>query len=361
MTYRYFMKDEFQEFCQSDVMGIAKNSSKSYASYLGRLNDQFFKFKEFLYEGQCIFDMLPNIVAYDVNDNTDYASTIINLLYFLPYENTCGLSKKAFRDGRSALAVYLVFVTTDEYRNSTNACKPLTKGKINNIIKFLQAKAKNLVYDYPLLSSNFLARLRTQDRFPVNGVYYPVRSLSKIFKNDSIHDFAKLLREMVDHILVFTRSKKDKSLHVGFLKNVRKMVFLKNNVEVRFIKDSEEYLLLTECANYILNGKGEKYAEQKNNCLRGINIQHKPAINGELQNVGKYQGLSELKNIIDQLCAKLTIPSKSGKASTIAKVLKVNQISPTLKTALWNDILKLDGAITLSLMDDSENKILKDK
>jgi len=361
MTYQYYLRDEFQQFCNSDEMGIASNSSKSYASYLGRLNDQFFKLNEHLFDGKCIFDMLPNIVAYDVKNDTDYASTIINLLYFLPYEGTCGLTKKSYHDGRSALAVYVVFVTTDEYRNNTDSHIPPTKGNINNIIKFLQAKAKNQVYDYQLLSANFLARLRTQDRYPGNGAYYPVRCLSKIFKNDIDHDFARLLREMVDHILVFTRSKKGKSLHVGYLKDVRKMVFLKSNVEVRFVKDSEEYLLLTECADYILKGKGEKFAEQKNNGLRGVNIQHKPAINGELQNPGKYQGLSDLKAIIDQLCGGLPVTPKPGNAATIAKELDVNQISPALKTALWKDILKLDGAITLSLMDDSENKILKDK
>lgn len=359
-NYNYFLKEDYLSFCKSDESGIAKNSSSSYASYLGRFVDAIIDNPQNLFEGKSIFGLMPKIASYDLKNDTSYVNTIVNLLYFLPYDNKYNIPKKAYHDGKSALAAFVVFTSTDDFVSAVSKCPPLTKSKINNIIRFLQKKATSQVYDYNLLSANFLSRLRTQDRFPINGVYYPVRLLSKIFKNDPKHDFAKLLRELVAHILVFVR-RKDNSLYVRFLKEISKMTFKSNYVEVKFKNDSNLYYLQTELSDYILLGKRERYSNQTNNGLKGINIQHKPAINGELKNKNKYPSLSTLKGHIDNLCNNNNLDPKLKNASKISKLFNPAILSPQEIEGLWREILKLDGAITLSLMDESENKILKDK
>ncbi len=360
MAYNYFLKEEFLQFCKSGEIGISAGSSSSYASYLGRMKDVFFGYSGFLIGSNNIFDLLPSIVSYDIKNDTDYVNTVITLLYFLPY-STGTLPQKAYRNGKSALAAYLIFAYTDEFRSKAKFEKSCTKGKIESTIKFLQGKVTKMVYGYEIIFANFMARLRTQDRYPVDGVYYPVRVLSKIFNNRSQYVYAKMLRDMVDHILVFTKDK-DGSLHVGFVKDVKQMIFDNSFVEVKFRNVNKSFLLITELSGYILYGTGERYALQsgKNN-LKGVNIQHKPAIHGELQNKQKYPGLSELKKIIDNLCMQMNIRAVSKNAVVIAKNIDVSKMSEQIKKLIWEDLRKIEGAITLSLMDEKENKVLKDK
>ena len=69
-------------------MQLSIGSAKSYASYLKR----YFDFIDTYYKvnGQSIVDLLPSIAKYDDIHGTQYANTILTLLWSLPYDPANG-------------------------------------------------------------------------------------------------------------------------------------------------------------------------------------------------------------------------------------------------------------------------------
>ena len=370
--------NDYKNWC---VMQLSIGSAKSYASYLKR----YFDFIDTYYKvnGQSIVDLLPSIAKYDDIHGTQYANTILILLWSLPYNPANGsqFTLKAYNDGRSALRkLMFFFITSPILQNNVVNVKPAAKNVILSVIKYLNSIATAKTYNYNLLFDVFKARLITQDRYPAGcGIYLPMRILNKIFNGDKNLKplWQSLLKTIIDNIKVYYYTGKpyiDDNIRCTLLKNIKNLTINSTGEVWLSIKRIDgTKLMATEKANYLKYNQPPRFKPLLAKTLASINLQHDRPISTILKNAtpGTYKTLADLRGCIDKICKQNNILVKQSNAPKIAKIFDLDQIMKTwntptasnnkFKSDLFNEVEKLFiDDCPLSLMEEKENKSIND-
>lgn len=388
---------DFEAFLDSgDCITVNNDSPQSYKSYIKALNNYFDKIANLKFKGQNIFDALPSIVAQDMKNETSYASTILTLLFHVPYPNKPinGFSKKYWQNCRSALKQFIDYISSDSYQSKCVGVKPSTKKDVDNYVKMLMSIATKQVYDYNMLFAVFLSRIRTQDRYPVGGRFFlPIRILSKLFnKSNQKKYWNDLLKEYIDGIkFYYDEGKTGKNIKCCVLKDINHL-YIENDESVWItIKGTKERKrLYTQTAAGIINKMNSSstlppyvlhflltttpvttssvplYKPQYAKSLRDINIQHDTPISVYLKNVhgSKVPTLSDLCGFIRRFCEEQGIELLQKNASEISANFDLpSNIRNRGKfiANLFDEIKKIFDLHPLSIMDEHENKSLNDK
>lgn len=376
----YSRQQLIDDFKNWSNLQLTEGSARSYSSYLKR----YFNFVDtyYTYKGQSIVDLLPSIAKYDDIHGTQYANTILILLWSLPYDPANGsqFTLKAYNDGRSALRkLMFFFITSPIFQNNVVNVKPAAKNVILSVIKYLNSIATAKTYNYNLLFDVFKARLITQDRYPAGcGIYLPMRILNKIFNGDKNLKplWQSLLKTIIDNIKVYYYTGKpyiDGNIRCTLLKNIKNLTINSTGEVWLSIKRIDgTKLMATEKANYLKYNQPPRFKPLLAKTLASINLQHDRPISTILKNAtpGTYKTLADLRGCIDKTCQQNGIVIKQSNAPKIAKVFDLDQIMTTwntntasnakFKSDLFNEVSKLFSDCPLSLMEEKENKSIND-
>lgn len=387
---------DFEGFLENDCVTVNNGSPQSYKYYINALSNYFGNIENLKFEGQNIFDAIPSIVAQDIKNETSYASTILTLLFHVPYPNKeiIGFSKKYWLNCRSALKQFIEYISSDSYQNKCVGVKPSSKKNVDNYVKMLMSVATKQVYDYNMLFAVFLSRIRTQDRYPVGGnFYFPIRILNKLFnKSNQKINWNKLLKKYIDGIkFYYKEGKTGGNIKCCVLKNINHLYIDDDGevwITIKGVKGRKR--LYTQTAAGIINKMNSSstlppyvlhflltttpvttssvplYKPQEAKSLRDINIQHDTPISVYLKNVhgSEIPNLSDLCGFIRCFCKEQDIELLQKNASEISANFDLpSNIGNREKfiAKLFNDIKKIFDLHPLSIMDEHENKSLNDK
>jgi hypothetical protein len=272
-------------------------------------------------------------------------------------EETDSSKKHTYRNYGAALNQYLAFI--EDYYYDTKAQQTDNAITISNSLQD-NLKLQNfgpITLSKKDLYDKFKSSLKTQDRFPKEGVYYPIRLISKIFselknknkENKELYNkYNKWYDDCINNIIINVRDVNLEQSYFYFkfkdLSDGDYISICKNN-NVKLHKGDVEYQMI--------NFNGEKWDSFTANVQDDISIEHDPSIATIL---GKPKVWKALNVITDTIKEKYNKNDKSYQISAWNDYK--DQLSGINLQDILDDLYRIENQIELSLMNRALNSSL---
>lgn len=269
------------------------------------------------------------------------------------------LSPKTISDYASALSCFIEFlidIITNGQLSILLGMGGIPKSAgIKSFVTKLPIVAHQ-IYTRKELRQSFKARLGSQDRFPVTGVYFPIRLIKKIISSQSGGSLwsRKWLARYVDGIRILAKNAIYRVGEIDSLDIFGREVYI----------DGKADRVFTECAS--VGRPTPDYMEAS--CLADVSINHDIPIAIELA-AGGWHALDDIKKMVDTWYSKNHPQSKNikqGDANAIAQGVYADfqKLLPAERQSLIEGLKKDLNRIAVSpltLMERGENSSKNNK
>lgn len=308
-------------------------------------------------------DLLTDIFPVLLKKTPDVA---IDILYCLlgewqnNHKSYAKITIKTAENYASALVCYIAFLIDQWNTGQLPVLLKSVKGSVPgvNLYKALKKTISVEIYTNKTIKDIFRQRLRTQDRFSVGNLFYPIQLIKNIFEAQLGNKqwFDTWLDGIVSGIKFRLNAKTIILADVEYLKIVGQKVYVKP------IGSKKESLVYTETVDSPVKPIRPNPDWLKAAGISQVSLDHDTALSTILSS-GTWQGLSDLKKLIDtwrkanpQMIASL--PQKY-KAAALAKLVanKLLQSSlrlPNIMNRLKADLTKI-ARCGITVMELSEN------
>lgn len=329
----YFpLKNEFKEYC--------KDKYKSIDSYCAYINQGILQCKTKIN----IFQQIQNCIDNnDIETINEYISTLEN--YFITKKS----ENKIWGDRVSGIRKYLEFL--DFYVNSKVEKIIINSTKENPIeldvdylenneaLEFEDDEFKDSIkLSSTQIRENFQLRLSTQNRFPKEGIFYPIGFIKQIFyKRGQSKIYNRFISNQIDNILIN----------------------IENDKQIKFTEFSnllinENCVTISKKQIYSYNSESKKFEKLKIKNFKEIEIDHSKSMKFLLkENAKDLKILKQISNEIRKgLRKSLSYKKLRKRATEISNTDFINQIN---LDELLNEMNLLNASSQLVLMHRKHN------
>ena len=295
-------------------------------------------------------DVLPILLK----NNSQAAIGMLYLLLCEWQNNHASYSKvsnKTASNYASAFACYIEFlldmINIGQISLLTNQVKgTVVVGRLMSALKTVITGVQ--IYPLAIIKQAFKLRISTQDRFPICGIYFPIRLIKKIFYSTPAGKrwFDNWLEQVVNNIKVLTKQSMFRLRQVEFIEIKNHNVWVKVKGAIR------KYRILTRTFTPGRPDPDNMVADT----LADISIDHDIPICTVLCN-GGWQALDDLSKLIDEWREQKIVGTKplAKQGSKIAHNLHGPAVAlPNIIDRLKYDLTKIaQGGLTI--MERGEN------
>lgn len=322
--------DMYQEFIVE--MGRSEGTAKSYVSYLNGACKNISEIEN---------NIMENIADMTQDCQEMLCENLMKAITLAQKNNNTPVSKNTLNNYHSAVNMLIAFI------NSNNA--PSGKNTSSNTLVLLSEES---YYSKEDIKKNFLARLKTQDRFYDFGCF-PIRLINKIATaNGKKNLFDKLIN--ATSFIYGTSDCKDAQLKIIQLKNIDG-IYIKENKAYLSI-DNNKYPIFTQAYT---NGNKTGYVVATVNTFGDLSLDHDTPMFTALP-AFLYRGASTFQQLSVSALAYTKAKQWNNKerANNLAKEYLQSQEYKGLKLSedlLLNEISTFINTLSLTVMQKSFN------